>query len=350
MPEFSETELKEIAMKFPCRVELFHSNVCHGVEREWPIRMFHRSTYRDLLPKQKRLLTSTMVRNAIQLYDKYVNEERLRNRRKRHTNRALAPYLQERFLKHRFNRIKALGDITEADASSNLNESVKTVIDGSQTSTLPTVQQQNQEIRNEEIPSPEFESEIDDSYDDDDDEFESCESFVEEDDKDEVQQHETRHNESLFTPKQNSRPKYNTTVPKSIIAQTNLFDNEPEISVVDMFDDGLSDGYPGHSQFKTCTGTFLNITKTVSFEKCEISDNSDDESVLIIDERFNDCQTQNSEIETVAIAHQSNDRIDFIEFSTPRINSTEFLPINTINIRKLSASLDESLELMFNSN
>lgn len=313
--------------------------------------MFRRSNYRDLLPKQKRILISTMVENAVNLYKRYVNEERLKKRRKRHTNRALAPYFEERFLKHRFNRIKSLGNV-ETDAPSETNCSATTVIEVPKNTTSPLIEQQNE---NKDISKSEFNSPFENSFDDED-EFESCESFVDEDSRDKMQ-NITTHNESVFTPKRNlkpftdspksSRPEYNTTIPRSIISvRTNLFDNEPEISV----DDILPDNNLDHYEFQISSETLLSTTRTHTIEKYNISDDSDDDSVLIIEERFNDIQTETLEIETVAIAQQSNDCINLVEFATPRIDPSEFLPINAINIRKLSASLDESLELMFNSN
>lgn len=122
-PEFTETELKELC-SVPCRVELFHSNVCHGVEKSWPKRMYNRQEFKDLNPWQKRRLYQKMIRNAVYLYNRYVDENRLKERRKNRTNRALAPYYEERYLRNCFNRIKALGDsecdrinLSDSDAS-----------------------------------------------------------------------------------------------------------------------------------------------------------------------------------------------------------------------------------------
>lgn len=64
----------------------------------------------DLGPWHKRRMYRKMERNAVYLYNKYVDEERLKKRRKNRTNRALAPYYEERYLRNCFNRIKALGD------------------------------------------------------------------------------------------------------------------------------------------------------------------------------------------------------------------------------------------------
>lgn len=109
-PEFTESELREIALTFPCRVELFHSNVCHGVEKSWPKLLFKKDTYSELLPHQKRTIQREMERHAVDLYKTYVDENRLKRRRKRQTNRALAAYYDERYLFNLFTRIRRLGD------------------------------------------------------------------------------------------------------------------------------------------------------------------------------------------------------------------------------------------------
>lgn len=109
-PAFTESELREIALTYPCRVELFHSNVCHGVEKSWPKLLFKKDTYSELLPHQKRTIQREMERQAVDLYKTYVDENRLKRRRKRQTNRALAAYYDERYLFNLFTRIRRLGD------------------------------------------------------------------------------------------------------------------------------------------------------------------------------------------------------------------------------------------------
>lgn len=63
-----------------------------------------------------------MERNAVYLYNRYVDENRLKKRRKNHSNRALAPYYEERYLRNCYNRIKALGDfeLNMSDSESSL--------------------------------------------------------------------------------------------------------------------------------------------------------------------------------------------------------------------------------------
>lgn len=131
-PDFSEAELKELALKFPCRVELFHSNVCYGVERNWPKLLFGQSKYQDLRPHQKRQLIRAMEKDGVKLYNKNVNGDRLRRRRKQQTNRALAEYNEERFLRNRYIRLRALGDTAYwSDSDTDSNCSILTVIDNS---------------------------------------------------------------------------------------------------------------------------------------------------------------------------------------------------------------------------
>lgn len=120
-PDFTETELKELSRKVPCRVELFHSNVCYGVEKSWPKRQYNRPKFKDLAPWQKQRIHHKMEQNAVYLYNRYVDAERLKKRQKNRTNRALAPYYEERYLRNLFNRIKALGD--NEDDRHNMSDS-----------------------------------------------------------------------------------------------------------------------------------------------------------------------------------------------------------------------------------
>lgn len=125
-PDFTETELKDLC-SVPCHIELFHSNVCYGIEKSWPKRIYNRREFKDLTPWQKRRLHQKMRRNAVYLYNRYVDENRLKERRKNRTNRALAPYYEERYLRNCFNRIKALGD-GEYDGAINLSDSETSLI------------------------------------------------------------------------------------------------------------------------------------------------------------------------------------------------------------------------------
>lgn len=124
--------MKELALKFPCRVELFHSNICYGVEKSWPKRLFGRSNFQDLLPHQKRMLTRQMARDGVKLYNKYVDENQLKRRQKQQTNHTLAEYNEVRFLRNRYNRIRVLGDnVGWSDSDSDSDCSILTVIDNS---------------------------------------------------------------------------------------------------------------------------------------------------------------------------------------------------------------------------
>lgn len=116
-------------MKFPCRVELFHSNVCYGVERNWPRRLFGRLKFQDLWPHQKDILIRKMLKDGVKLYNRYVDEGRLRRRQRRQRNLALAEYYEERLLRYRYIRIKALGDDDWSDTDSESDCTTLTVID-----------------------------------------------------------------------------------------------------------------------------------------------------------------------------------------------------------------------------
>lgn len=84
--------------------------MCFGVEHSWPKRLFKVATYAELKPHQKRILQQKMIKHAVNLYRKYVDRHRLKRRMIEQTNRALAPYYAERFLRNRYYRLKALAD------------------------------------------------------------------------------------------------------------------------------------------------------------------------------------------------------------------------------------------------
>lgn len=117
----------ELCRKVPCRVELGRSNVCMGVERSWPKRIFQKDTFAELRPKEKRSIYRLMEKKAVFLDNKYVDKERLKERVRRRTTNALAYYWEERYLKHRYLRLKALGE-TQAQAEKHI-ESVIDVDD-----------------------------------------------------------------------------------------------------------------------------------------------------------------------------------------------------------------------------
>lgn len=108
-PDLTEEEQIELCLKVPCKVELFHSNVCKGVEKGWPKRMFNKATFDRLNPKEKRCIYRSMVKKAMFLYETYVDEKRLADRCRRRTSRALAPYYELQYRKNLFERINALG-------------------------------------------------------------------------------------------------------------------------------------------------------------------------------------------------------------------------------------------------
>lgn len=104
--------------------------MCYGVEKSWPQRLFGKSKFQDLLPHQKRILIQTMSRDGVKMYKKYVDEDRMKRRRHRKTELALAEYYQERLLRNRFIRIRGLGNYSGRTASDS-DCSLVTVIDKS---------------------------------------------------------------------------------------------------------------------------------------------------------------------------------------------------------------------------
>ncbi|XP_031618059.1 putative uncharacterized protein DDB_G0267716 [Contarinia nasturtii] len=173
--KITETEQMELCEKVPCRVELFHSNVCYGVEKSWPKFLFKKDKLDDLSDEQRRIMYCKMVKYGVKLYKKYVDKDRLETRRKIRTNFALAPYLEEYRLKKCFNRIKALGELEqpEQQMSSDSESSLLTVIE-TQKNNNNSVHSEHSESNGVEIEHDSriiYEHSSEDDEDKDDDEF-----------------------------------------------------------------------------------------------------------------------------------------------------------------------------------
>lgn len=97
-------------MKVACRVELFHSNVCYGVEQSWPKKAFNKPNFESLSSEQQQTILRKMERDAVKLHEKYVSEERLAKRRLRRTQRALAVPYEIRYRRNCYEYLKSLGD------------------------------------------------------------------------------------------------------------------------------------------------------------------------------------------------------------------------------------------------
>lgn len=97
-------------------MELGRSNVCIGVQKSWPKRMFKKQNFDDLEPKEQRCIIRDMERKAVLLHNKYVDEERMKQRCRRRTKNTLAWYYEKRYRKNLFMRVKALGE-KENDAT-----------------------------------------------------------------------------------------------------------------------------------------------------------------------------------------------------------------------------------------
>lgn len=106
--------------------------------------MFKKSDFQSLRPKEQRKIYRDMERKAVLLHDTYVSAERLEERRRKRSNRALAPYLEEIFRKNQFLHIKALAEpapgydavinesTLEIDSEAEADESLQTVINTGQ--------------------------------------------------------------------------------------------------------------------------------------------------------------------------------------------------------------------------
>lgn len=109
-PPITENEQIEICKQFNVRIELCHSNVCYGVERDWPRKYFDVADYKSLQSRQQRQIRRTMEKNGVSLYNKYVDSKRREERIKRHNANVIAPFWEERRCRLRFERIKKIAE------------------------------------------------------------------------------------------------------------------------------------------------------------------------------------------------------------------------------------------------
>lgn len=72
--------------------------------------MFNKDNFQLLNPKEQRCIYRDMQRKAVLLHNTYVDAKRLADRRRRRTNRALAPYYELIYRKELFLQIKALDE------------------------------------------------------------------------------------------------------------------------------------------------------------------------------------------------------------------------------------------------
>lgn len=104
-------------------MDLGHSNVCVGVEKNWPNQMFGQKDFQSLRPEQKQQINDEMQRSGAKLYKKYVNENALAERLKERTNDTLAPFLELNYRKNLFQRMAALGT-SAMDIDIDVNDNV----------------------------------------------------------------------------------------------------------------------------------------------------------------------------------------------------------------------------------
>lgn len=121
MPKFDEKDLINLCKHVPCRVELFHSNVCHGVENSWPKKHFGKPNFQSLKEKEQDYIRRKMEQLGVRLHQKYVNPIRLRKRCLKRTFRALAERYELKYQKNCFEKLKALerSQSKECDAIAN---------------------------------------------------------------------------------------------------------------------------------------------------------------------------------------------------------------------------------------
>lgn len=105
-PPITKNEQIELCKQFECRIELFHSNVCYGVEKSWPRKYFEVADFKSLPSRQQKQIRRTMEKNAGSLYNKYVDPERTKKRIKRRNANVFVPFWEERRCRLRFERIK----------------------------------------------------------------------------------------------------------------------------------------------------------------------------------------------------------------------------------------------------
>lgn len=127
-PKFDEKDLKNLCKQVPCRVELFHSNVCFGVEKSWPKKQFGKPNFKSLKEEEQDYIRRKMEKEGVRLHQKYVNPIRLEKRRRKRTFRALAERYELKYQKNCFEKLKALerSQTKECDALANDQNEVLT--------------------------------------------------------------------------------------------------------------------------------------------------------------------------------------------------------------------------------
>lgn len=359
-PDFSEAELKEMALKFPCRVELFHSNVCNGVEKSWPRRLFGQSKFQDLLPHQKRTLIHTMLKYGVKLYDKYVDKERLQRRRQQQRNLALAEYYEERFLRNQYVRLRALGDnVGWSDSDSDSDCSLVTVIDNT-----------NSYCESE---SASNESKSTDGSSTNEADSNSIDIDITKGRESSVNAYGTRnrktmsHGVSTRSRKKAaamSASRSKTSINEPLRKSSNQLVSTCQIRKLrtNLPQNSLDDGdmlFLNHKDFPTGDDGIAMLVEVanqnIQNDVCKInivehidttedsfndSDDDDNDGMLIIDESFNDALSQTTESSYGA----STESIEF-NISPPKLNTNEFVRIESLDIRYMHESFNESVEL-----
>lgn len=293
-----------------------------------------------------------MSRDGVKLYNKYVDENRLKRRREQQTNLALAQYYQERFLRNRFIRIRALGNYAgyiDSDSSC----SIVTVIDKSK--------RRNATLNVSASAGGPNDNVADSSI---------IDGNVMGKNRNKLTRQCAKPSVDVFSASTRSKRRAANSKPKASIKAPpqkplnklvssgrvrKLRTNLPQNS----HDDGNM-LFLNHKDFPTGDDGIamlvevsnpINIPNDANAE-CQINmvehiditddspnDSSDTDGLLIIDERFNDdTLSQSTELSSISNRAMWN-------ISPPRMNSSEFVRVESLDIRYMHASFNESIEL-----
>lgn len=270
--------MKDLCLNVPCEVMLNHSNVCYGVERSWPKRMFDQPDFKKLQPIQQTKIYADMERKAVLLYNKYVNKERLDKRRRKRTNRTLAPYYEEMYRRNHYNRIKELGEPDQAN--NTITEESIVLSDSEPDNSLQTVINTGSYRGNRSESSARKDAPIIDLNENDN-------NFI-------VSDENIAHNVEVES-----------------VASGNNEDDKPS-TIVDV------DNYPDFGSYR--------VNKKLP--SIEVDNSNDDDDVLTIDEHFGDMMSESEVTSTFEDNDFQQSHVPPLCF-TPQIDSHDILTADT---------------------
>lgn len=127
----TDEEVIELCSTVQCKVDMTRENLCKKMEKSWPKEAFKKPTFEDLDPKEKRYIYRSMGIKGVMLFNKYIDEEKLKKRQKNSSNRACALFYEERFQRIRFQHVYALRGTTSNEANAE-NNTVNKSVSGSE--------------------------------------------------------------------------------------------------------------------------------------------------------------------------------------------------------------------------